>query len=128
VRANKDSILRFRIEQESVLRALKSGMELAAIQGLLDEHSRTPVPQNIGFSIRDWALRGGLIRISSGLLLVCEDPETLKGLQQDPGARRYVAEVIDERSLRIKGRITPKRLQSLLRDLGYLVELGDPVP
>jgi len=28
--------------------------------------------------------------------------------------------------VRLKGRATPRRMQALLRDLGYIVELGAP--
>ena len=102
-------------------------MPLDEIQKLLELHSRTPMPQNVRFSIRDWALRAGLMRLSPDMVLVCEAVDVLKQFHQDPGTRRYVARRIDERSIKLKGKITPKRLQSLLRELGYLVELGGPV-
>jgi hypothetical protein len=125
VREKHGSLLHFRIQQESVTRALKEGMGVSDIQRVLEDHSRTPVPQNVLFSIGDWALRAGLMRLSEDLVLVCEEPEVLRRFQQDPGTRKYVAELLDERSLRLKGRATPRRLQSLLSELGYLVELGN---
>ncbi len=79
------------------------------------------------FSIRDWALRAGLVRLSESMVLAFEDADTLKRFLQDAGTRRYISKQIDERSIKLKGKITRKRLQSLLRELGYLVELGDPV-
>ena len=51
----------------------------------------------------------------------------LQMFQQDPGARKYVKESVDERTVRLGGKVTPKRLAALLRDLGYLVELGPPL-
>jgi len=128
VREKIESILHFRIAQEGVVRALKDGMDLDAIRGLLEEHSRTPVPQNVMFSIRDWAIRAGLMRLTNDLVLVCEDPDALRRFQQDPGTRRYISSTIDRRSVKLKGKVTPKRMQSLLRELDYLVELGGPIP
>lgn len=119
------SLLHFRVTQECVTRALKHGMGLEEIQRVLERHSRTPVPQNVSFSIRDWALRAGLMRLSDGLVLVCEEPDVLRRFQQDAGTRKYIGSVLDERSLKLKGKATPKRMRSLLRELGYLVELGD---
>ena len=126
-REKEGSLLHFRIHQEGVIRALKDGMTLDKIQGVLAQHSRTPVPQNVEFSIRDWALRAGLMRLDEGLVLVCEEPEVLRRFQQDAGARRHMAEVVDERTVRLKGRVTLRRMQSLLRELGYLVEIGRPL-
>ena len=127
VREKLGAVLHFRITQESVTRALKDGMPLNDIQRALEVHSRTPVPQNVQFSIRDWTLRAGLMRLDEGLVLVCEEAEVLRRFQQDPGTRRYIAEVRDERTLRLKGRVTPRRMRTLLRELDYLVELGGPL-
>ena len=122
-----ESILHFRITQEGVTRALREGMGLDAIQSLLERHSRTPVPQNVTFSIRDWAVHAGLMRLSNALVLSSGDPEVLRRFQQDPGTRRYVARQLDDTALQLKGKITPMRLVALLRELGYLVELGEPL-
>jgi hypothetical protein len=127
VREKLGSLLHFRVTEESVTRALKEGLGVADVRRILENHSRTPVPQNVLFSIGDWALRAGLMRLSDELVLVCEEPEVLRRFQQDPGTRKYVAELVDERSLRLKGRATPRRMQALLRELGYLVELGEPL-
>ena len=98
-------------------------MNLSEILELLESYSRTPVPQNVSFSIKDWALRAGLMRLDSRLHLVCEEPEVLRRFCQDPGVRRHLGEIVDERTVRLKGRVTPRRMQALLRELGYIVEL-----
>ena len=85
------------------------------------------MPQNVAFSLRDWALRAGLMRLSHGLVLACEEPDVLRRFCQDPGTRRHLAEVLDARTVRLKGRVTPRRMQALLRELGYIVELGEPL-
>ena len=126
-REKRGQVLHFRVTQDGIRRALRDGMGLDDIQRVLERHSRTPVPQNVVFSIRDWALAGGLLRLSEDLVLTSGEPEVLRRFQQDAGARKYVMEVLDETSLQLKGRVTAKRLRSLLRELGYLVELGGPV-
>lgn len=124
IRDKLSDLLHFRITEESVRRALVQGMPLASIQKTLENHSRTPVPQNVSFSIRDWALRAGLMRLDSNLNVHCEDTETLRRFLQDPGVRSYVREVQGEHRVRLGGRVTQRRLRSLLRELGYLVELA----
>jgi len=122
-REKQDSLLHFRISQESVERALRGGMGLVELTGVLEAHSRTPVPQNVAFSLRDWAVRAGLMRLGPQLVLSCEEPEVLRRFCQDAGTRRHLAEIVDERTVRLKGRVTPRRMQALLRELGYIVEL-----
>ncbi len=127
VREKQGSLLHFRITQDGLVRALRGGLGLAEIQRVLETRSRTPVPQNVAFSLKDWALRAGLMRLQPNLHLVCAEPDVLRRFCQDPGTRRHLAEVLDERSVRLKGRVTPRRMQALLRELGYLVELGEPL-
>jgi len=124
VRDRQDAVQRFRISELSVRRALTSGMYLARLLQTLESHSRTPLPQNVRYSIVEWAHRAGLLTLDGGWVLKSENPDLLKRFQQDPGARAYIKEVLDERRVALKARSTPRRMQALLRDLGYLVELA----
>jgi hypothetical protein len=127
VREKQGDLVHFRIMQEGVVRALRSGLGLSDLLRVLEQHARTPVPQNVAFSINDWAVRAGLMRLAADLTLSCEEPECLRRFCQDAGTRRHIGELIDERTVRLKGRITPRRMQALLRELGYIVELnGSP--
>jgi hypothetical protein len=125
VREKQGSLLHLRITQDGVVRALRGGLGLGELLRLIEAHARTPVPQNVAFSIKDWALRAGLMRLDASLVLTCAEPEVLRRFSQDPGTRRHLAEVLDEHSVRLKGRVTPRRMQALLRELGYIVELGE---
>jgi len=125
VREKQGALLHFRITQDGVVRALRGGLGLAELLRVIETHARTPVPQNVAFSIKDWALRAGLMRLLPSLVLVCQEPDVLRRFCQDPGTRRHLAEVLDERSVRLKGRVTPRRMQALLRELGYIVELSE---
>jgi hypothetical protein len=123
VREKAGETLHFRILERSVNRALSEGMQLSRILDTLRAHSRTPVPQNVVYSVRDWAHRAGLMILDNHHVVRCDDEQTLARFAQDAGVRPYVREVIDERRVQLKTRSTPKRLQALLRDLDYLIEL-----
>ena len=124
VRDKKSDLLHFQISEESVRRALVQGMPLARIEATLEDHSRTPVPQNVSFSIRDWARRAGLMRLDEQLCIHCEDADTVRRFLQDPGVRGYVDAQIDDERVQLSASVTQRRMRSLLRDLGYLVEIG----
>jgi hypothetical protein len=119
------ALIHFRICQKSVQRALSEGMFLKRIVHTLEHHSRTPVPQNVLYSIRDWAAQGGLMQLSSDYCVRTENTDLWRRFQQDPGVKPLLREVVDERRIRLKSSATLRRTQSLLRDLGYLVELDE---
>lgn len=123
VREKLEEVLHFRITEASVRRALKEGMYMERIHETLQSASRTPVPQNVVFSIRDWAQRAGLMTLDRSWVLTCPDAETLRRFLQDPGVRKHVKSVEGEQRVQLVTRYTPKRMQALLRDLDYLVEL-----
>lgn len=123
VREKAGETIHFRILERAVTRALGEGMYLSRILSTLRTQSRTPVPQNVLYSITDWSNRAGLIVLSSKHVALCEDPDTFKRFQSDAGVKSHVREVIDDKRIQMKTRITPRRMQSLLRDLGFLVEL-----
>jgi hypothetical protein len=126
LRERAGETVHFRIEEPSVRRALVEGMRLDRIVSTLDNHSRTPVPQNVTFSIQDWAKRAGRMVLSEDWTLRCEDERTMARLRSDPGLRGYLAEDLDEQRVRLEPRITLRRMRGLLRDLGYVCELHPP--
>jgi hypothetical protein len=125
VREKLESVLHFRITEKTVHRALAEGMFLKRMVGTLESHSRTPVPKNVLYSIRDWAAQAGLMRLSPDYVVRAEDPDVARRFQQDPGVKAVLSAVIDERSTKLKAHGTPRRMQTFLRELGYLVELEE---
>jgi hypothetical protein len=123
VREKAGETLHFRVLDKSVQRALSEGMLLSRMLETLRTQSRTPVPQNVLYSIRDWANRAGVMTLDQRMVLRAEDPETLRRFQLDAGVKNYVREPLDEKHVQLKTRIAVRRMQSLLREFGYLVEL-----
>ncbi len=113
----------FKITERSVGRALAEGMGLARILETMERNARTPVPQNVLYSVRDWSRQAGLLELDSNLVIRAPDAERLATLVADPGVRPLVKATLDEVSLQLKGDSSPSRARALLRDLGYLVEL-----
>ena len=122
-REKNGHLVHFRIQEKGVQRALNEGMLLARILGTLENNSRAPVPQNVLFTIRDWASHAGLLRLSPDLVVSGDNSDVLARFHKDPGVRSYLSKALDERSFQLKAKGTPRRMQALLRELGYLVEL-----
>jgi len=113
----------FRINDRSVKRALVEGMNLKRMFDTLALNARTPVPQNVVHSMRDWAVQAGLLYLSSELVVRTSDPESLRRFVQDPGVKSYIKRVRGEGQVQLKGGTSATRMRALLRDLGFLVEL-----
>jgi hypothetical protein len=114
----------FRISERTVKRALAEGMSLARICETLELNARTPVSQNVLFSIKSWASQAGLLFLTRDLRLSGGDPDTLRRFTHDPGVRPHLKQVLSETEVQMKGGVSPARLRVLLRDLGYLIELA----
>jgi hypothetical protein len=116
-------LMHFRVTERSVKRALSEGMSLVRIQATLEANARTPVPQNVVFSIKSWASQAGLLYLSRDLRVRSEDPELVRRFVHDPGVRPYVKEVLGENLVQLRSGTSPSRMRSLLRDLDFLIEL-----
>ncbi|MFT7486079.1 MAG: hypothetical protein ACI9F9_001932 [Candidatus Paceibacteria bacterium] len=124
-RDKKGDLPRFKILERGVQRALSEGMLLGRILSTLVDHSRTPVPQNVLFSIGDWASRAGLLQLASDHHVRTDNRDVMQAFLADPGVRPFISKVVDQNLVRLKSNATPKRMASVLRELGFLVELSD---
>jgi len=70
-----DQMLTYRIGRDSVYRGAERGMESEEILSFLETHSKVPLPQNLRYSISDWAGRYGEIQFRNAFLLCTETPE-----------------------------------------------------
>jgi Helicase conserved C-terminal domain len=122
-REGQDDLKHFRIAERSVRRALVEGMNLARMIDTLELNARTPVPTNVLVSMTGWATQAGLLVLSKDLIVRGTDAEVMRRFVQDPGVRTYVKALLDEQSVQLKAGPSASRMRSLLRELGYLIEL-----
>ena len=122
-REQSGPVRHFRITEKSVKRALQEGFPMSRVESILEDNSRTPVPQNVLYSIRDWAVQAGLLFLTENLILRTTDDDLSKRVAADPGVRPLIENRIDDLSIQMKDGPSAKRLRSLLRELNWLVEL-----
>ncbi len=70
-----DQMLTYRIERDSVYRAAERGLKAEEMLHFLETYSKVPLPQNLRYSISDWAGRYGEIQFRSAFLLCTQTPE-----------------------------------------------------
>jgi hypothetical protein len=103
-RTKTDHIHHYRLEEETVRRAVVAGMTGREILETLEANSRTPIPQNVAFSIREWSSRVRFLRPRRGQLLRAEDADTIRRILEAPDLVDLVSERIDERTIRLRER------------------------
>ncbi len=85
-----DSLYHYRITPESLQRALSQEVGLDSILDLLHRRSRTPLPQNVVYSLESWARNGGMVTLDAKGRLQCSQPELLDRLEKHPGIAALV--------------------------------------
>ncbi len=119
-----DSLIHYRITPGSLHRALQQGFDLDEILELLRSRSRTPLPQNVLYSLESWARRDGMVTLHEDGRLVCDSPEILDRLELHPELHRLGVERVDRATLRLRGRIDQERLSGWVRDFGVSLRIA----
>ena len=87
----------------------------------LREHSRTPIPQNVEYSINDWATKVRVARSFSAIILETRDPETLDIIMEDDKVKPHVERRLAPTLAVLKDRISDKKLINYLRQNGVFL-------
>ncbi len=103
-----------RLTRDSVCRALDEGLTEAGILDILDDHGRSPVPQNVAFSVREWISAYQRFQIRTEAWIVETDqPEELNALEQElPGCFERLgpttARVLPEHRARVEAALAAR--------------------
>ncbi len=122
-RVASDRLYRFELSEESVRAALADGMGLSEILQVLTDRCRTPLPQNVLFSLRDWGDRAGALTLASARRrLSASQPQALERLLEnqrirDLTQRDAAGAVIVRPGVRIED------FRAIVRDLGFFLEV-----
>ncbi len=127
-RKSRDIILTSVVSRGGVARARERGMSTKEVLAFFESHSRTPLPQNVRFSLENWAKAYGSIHFEPALLMRFRDAATCEGVMHIPEIAPYIRERLSDTILTI----SPDRMQivaELLRKSGYLPEIaGESLP
>lgn len=122
-RVKEGAARQFRIDDRSVHRGLVEGLTVSRMSEILTGNARTPVPKNVLQSIRGWAQQAGLLVLDTELVVRGQDPDLMARFARDAGVRPFIKSTIEPTAVQLKGKTSRQRYRTLLRDLGYLIEL-----
>ncbi len=110
-----------RILSESDL-VVADGMSLAQISQELTDRSRTPLPQNVVYSLEDWGDQAGVLTLQQGRILSARKPELIDRFCAQSGLEKTVSKRLGPTQVELKRTVDLERLLDVARDLGFLIE------
>jgi hypothetical protein len=112
---------RFRITSKSVERAVAGGLSATDILDTLSAHSSSDLPQNLVFSVREYADKVKFVHVRQATLLTARHREVIDALLKRPEMKRHVIERLSPRVLALD--LEPiDELQLLLAEDGVYLE------
>ena len=124
-RTSSDSAYRYKLTEASIEKAVAEGLEAAAILRTLSEHSRVEVPQNVIYSIGQWAGKVKFVRHDQVALVRGRTKEVVDRILHHPELRPYVLERLSPTAILLVRDLPQERLAALLEPLGIFIEERD---
>ena len=124
-RIASDSAYRYKITEASIEKAVAEGLEPSAILRTLSEHTRIEVPQNVIYSIGQWAGKVKFVSQSLVSLVRGRTKEVVDRLLHDDRLRPLVVERISPTALLLNRDVSRDELAKLLQPLGVFLEEDD---
>lgn len=121
-RVSSDSVYTFKLTEESVERAVAEGLEGSAILKTLSEQSRVDVPQNVIYSISQWAAKVKYVTLESVSIVRGRNKEVIDRIQQSKALKRLVLERLSPTVLLMLRDIDRDGLAESIEPLGVFLK------
>jgi len=124
-RTKTDNAYHYKITAKTIEKAVAEGMTVADILTLLSENSRVGLPQNVIYSIREWAEKVKFVRLRETMLLRGRNKEVIDRILQSGSLKEIVMERIAPAVLLIRNGTERKKLAAQLETMGIFLEPED---
>jgi len=121
-RISSDSAYRYKLTESSIEKAVAEGLEPSSILRTLSEHSRVEVPQNVIYSIGQWAEKVKFVTQATANLVRGRNKEVIDRIMHDARLRELVLERLAPTALLMSPDVSRERLAELLESLGVFLE------
>lgn len=92
-----DRMMVFRLTEQSLLRAVATGIPGPELIRFLERHARFPLPENVRYSLDEWVGAAGRVRLVEAVLLECDDPALAGELERSTPLRPHLLEAVGAR-------------------------------
>jgi len=113
----------YALTKEAALGFFDRGGDIGQMVGFLEKYSKSPLPQNVLFTIREWGASYGRVSFLDVFLLRCDDAKLADEIEHHPKLRPYVRRRFDQNHL-VVSRDQYEPLLAALQKQGYLPRKG----
>lgn len=113
-----DRVSRYRLTRSALHGALERGEQVDRLLEHLARHGRGEIPQNVAFSLQEWAAAYGRLRVERLLLLLAEDGVLLEEVLADPRVQEACGKRHSPHAVEVDPNQVPALIQALRR-LGH---------
>ncbi|MHC4960264.1 MAG: helicase-associated domain-containing protein [Planctomycetota bacterium] len=117
-RTKSGEVVHYQLDKRRVERASVAGETADDVIALLERHSRSPLPQNVIYSIRSWASDVRTATLERGVLFRASDPGVVEAILNHAGLRDAVLSVVDATTLFFDPEVNESQIAQELRALG----------
>jgi hypothetical protein len=117
-------VSRFTLTREALLRGLAGGLSLDGILAYLEQNSQKPLPQNIAYTLRDWARQYKEARVNQLIVLELSDEALTEQLATTTKLAALGLRRLGPRALVAPGDANLRELRRALEKLGVAVKFG----
>ena len=111
------------LTRASLLRGMEAGYKIEQIVQVLEEHSQKELPQNVMYSLRDWARQYKEARVSQALLLEVSSEDMVAQLCAIPRLQDFGIRLLAFLVLAVNGSTDLRELRSTLEKEGIAPHL-----
>jgi hypothetical protein len=117
-RVRTGDVVHFRLTKESVEAAVADGRRVEDLLAFLEARSRSPVPRNVAFSLKEWSAGVSFATLERGVVLRVEKPEALDRVLAVAGVRALLVRRISPTEALLKEEPTDRKCLADLRAEG----------
>lgn len=129
-----DQVATFKLSKESVVQGAMRGLTAEQMQATLERLSQKPVPQNVIYSLAEWASKLRRVRLSLNVVLEADGEDTLHELESSKAGKQRIARMIGSNAAILKSGATIRqqlqmsnkelrRIAQALQKAGFTVEV-----
>lgn len=122
-----DQMIVYKLSRNSVYRAMLHGYTPQTIEQFLEGHSKSPLPQNVSYSIAQWGTSYGRIEFEDVILLKCDSKDLADELMLSPKIKPYLKKKVGPRYL-VVDRESYESLVTALSEEGYMPKVKPSAP
>ena len=118
-----DQMMVYKLTRNSVYRALLHSYTPETIEEFLLKHSKTPVAQNVRYSISHWGTSYGRIEFEETILMKCDTEQLAEEIMLHPKIRPFIKQRVGPRYLCVDG-AQYEQLVTALSNEGYMPKVS----